>query len=1147
MKQKFAFLFASMLISLTAMAQWTKPVPATVDTYQYSTLAAEGGDTVVYYLYNKDAGAFYTQGNSWDTQASIGATGLKVLVSKYAEEGADWDGKTVIITDYAHHYNSTDYSWMLMYIEDDKAWADRDVDAEGKADYKWEIEANGTGVYRIKPADINPAYNSAVYGNGNSVYLGVSIENDPNTTALSPLIDIVEDVTAQINWQFVTEEAYATYLDKQEAYAAAEVLGAVIIEAEGYGLNTESAKAVYANTSATVEELQAAAQALRDAINEYKENAATPDHPQDLTETYIPDADFELNQGAGVWKRSYSDGNFQTNGTPGKNGDDTYFLESWSGSVFTGKVYLAIENLPNGVYEFHLSAYTSGGYGSYVYAGNDSVEVVTANMTPYTVITRVEDGTLEVGMKMPQKIQNWIGIDDAKLFYVGNSVPSYAYWMNQTIDNAPKYSSDDFVQKAALEAYKAVIDTDLSQFTTVESILEFNNTLNKAIAVIAENAAAYARYKGLLDLIEVLQVSGYEGDAADEIYDYLMGEGEEIVNSKALSTEEMNAECDMLEAKIEVVKKTCMQEGTICSILLVNPDFKNHLDGWTRGDNVAWGGLADNPTVECYSGNFDFYQTVTDVPNGVYELRVPSFYRPVSSTKDAYDRYVEDPEQDEILAYLYINGNQVPVTNIAAHTYPAKLEGDCSEVATGLWIPNSMTAASVAFEYGDYMNSVRGIVTDGKLTVGVKSPNGSTSGRWTIWGGFTLAFAGLDKDLIDEMIASYTDEIEELMNEVMGNDAREALDKAYNAGEEAADGEEAFAALQAIITAIADAKESVAAYAKVAEANDKLVEAMESADPSSPIINKAQTLYEEVSTAYEDGSYTTAEALAKVDEINTVIAEFNLPSYEGASDVTPVDFTTMIVNPSYDEENSDGWEGSVPSHSGYNRKDMVEYWQASFNHYQTIYGLPAGTYELKLNCYARVPAGQPQENLDSLEAGAKEKVMSSFVYVETGDKTFAEPFRMIAEGARTKTFGDGAWSTIKSGAGTTLYTPDNMKAAGDCFEETDVDGGPLSDEQNYVVRVVFTLDETSKVKIGAKNSTSGSWSIWDNWKLTYFGTSSSKSVSGDATGIEAVEGNSEAPAIVGIYTISGTRVATLQKGINIVKGADGSVKKVLVK
>ena len=59
------------------------------------------------------------------------------------------------------------------------------------------------------------------------------------------------------------------------------------------------------------------------------------------------------------------------------------------------------------------------------------------------------------------------------------------------------------------------------------------------------------------------------------------------------------------------------------------------------------------------------------------------------------------------------------------------------------------------------------------------------------------------------------------------------------------------------------------------------------------------------------------------------------------------------------------------------------------------------------------------------------------------------------------------------------------------------------------------------------------------------GKDSEKNDSGDATGIDAVAGGN---AVVSeIYTIGGARVATMQRGLNIVKMSDGTFRKIFVK
>ena len=210
MKKSLLFL-ASLLLSMASFAQRQKPVPATVDTYEYSTFEADGkGDTIVYYLYNKGAGGFFTEGNAWGTQASLGNTGLKVAITKYIapseEEGFDseWDGATVFINDYSIAKGA----WKLLFIESEEAAY---VDRGSQANYFWEIKSQGGGIFRLKGAAINPDFNG-------DRFFGMSYYSDSETTILTPYIDLTVDNTAFVDWQFVTEAAYATYSEQIAEY-----------------------------------------------------------------------------------------------------------------------------------------------------------------------------------------------------------------------------------------------------------------------------------------------------------------------------------------------------------------------------------------------------------------------------------------------------------------------------------------------------------------------------------------------------------------------------------------------------------------------------------------------------------------------------------------------------------------------------------------------------------------------------------------------------------------------------------------------------------------------------------------------------------------------------------------------------------------
>ena len=94
--------------------------------------------------------------------------------------------------------------------------------------------------------------------------------------------------------------------------------------------------------------------------------------------------------------------------------------------------------------------------------------------------------------------------------------------------------------------------------------------------------------------------------------------------------------------------------------------------------------------------------------------------------------------------------------------------------------------------------------------------------------------------------------------------------------------------------------------------------------------------------------------------------------------------------------------------------------------------------------------------------------------------------------------------------------------------------------QLYTVTAV--VDESGELKFGVKWTDDGDkWTCLDEFTMQYIGTEA-------PTGIQEVaQKAADGAQIVAIYTVSGAPVASLQKGLNIVKYADGSVKKIFVK
>ena len=124
--------------------------------------------------------------------------------------------------------------------------------------------------------------------------------------------------------------------------------------------------------------------------------------------------------------------------------------------------------------------------------------------------------------------------------------------------------------------------------------------------------------------------------------------------------------------------------------------------GW-KG-TFSYGGNNENQCAESINKKHDVYQTVS-VPNGNYIVKVQGFYRPGESA---------------VNSYFYANDNSVPMNILNAN---------------GEGTAENMGGASTAFSAGQYQNELEVIVTDNKLTVGVKT---EATDSWTIWDNFEL-------------------------------------------------------------------------------------------------------------------------------------------------------------------------------------------------------------------------------------------------------------------------------------------------------------------------------------------------------------------------------------------------------------------------
>ena len=184
-----------------------------------------------------------------------------------------------------------------------------------------------------------------------------------------------------------------------------------------------------------------------------------------------------------------------------------------------------------------------------------------------------------------------------------------------------------------------------------------------------------------------------------------------------------------------------------------NNVWKMERDADGRWCNFAMNGAGGNGSaatpyaIEAWNWkSFNFYQDITEVPNGKYTLHVNSFYR----------------GYDGIRGYVYANDAMSPLT---AETDAYKSYG------TG----NDLRNAAAAFYDGKYDNSVDVTVTNGSIRVGVKQMD-APGGDWMPFANFRLEYKGMAsllKNAIDK-----ANELMPTLNETNAAELKKAIDAA---------------------------------------------------------------------------------------------------------------------------------------------------------------------------------------------------------------------------------------------------------------------------------------------------------------------------------------------------------------------------------
>lgn len=583
-----------------------------------------------------------------------------------------------------------------------------------------------------------------------------------------------------------------------------------------------------------------------------------------------------------------------------------------------------------------------------------------------------------------------------------------------------------------------------------------------------------------------------------------------IYANEDATVEALNAAVEAIQVKIknQLANGATVDNPADMTASVNNPGFADgKKTGWS-GDDPAFGEGA----AEYYQKNFDLYQTLKGMPNGVYGVGVQGFYR----TSFSNTSYGEWQNKIEVAAKVYAKSGADSLNTAMCYAWDFAQTGDLDELkadgknwknANGEvavddrgYIPDNMKAASYLFAASpdNYKKMAYVAVDNGELTIGLKKKDDVPGGSWTMFDNFTLSYFGTAPEAYQMALEKGVPAKTEYSTAKVSEQYIGAYNEAYT--KTASDK----ATFSAAVKAVADANDSIAKNMKLwADVQAKRDEAYGmSVNADYSMYNNAFNIGDYLESGMDENGeqlipmgvnkYLDAEAKTGdydlsnkqlediIATLNSLIEALNNEVKEGLKPGT--DVTRFLTNPGF-EDGKNGWTivskgGGNVQLGGNDANHCYEAWHSTnFDVYQEVNNLPVGLYKLEVNGYVRYLDGQ-----DAIDH-ANEAPAEVPIYVYMNDSktnlvswlSYPKPESFYKYDAAAGTGVNGATYLMQNEEN---CFPDNMTAASAAF----ADGGYLQ------ATVCLVAEPNTVTRIGVKGTPEAKfWPIFDNFKLTYLG------------------------------------------------------------
>ncbi len=569
--------------------------------------------------------------------------------------------------------------------------------------------------------------------------------------------------------------------------------------------------------------------------------------------------------------------------------DGITMVAVYKGSDWTGDALSqTINGLPAGNYRMEVycqahsswdtDAATEGATGyTYLCANEYKLDVPIRNADGATTKElytfdeiSVTDGTLKISVVNEQLAANWLSVYVKSLTYFGpdKSLEEANFATNIAALNALSTNNVPTAFVTKINDLKSTYGSADAASMTLSELIAANGDIKAVVDLHPSMVAAYAK----LDTYVSIHDNSVEIESgAKATFKAAIDKAEEDADN-AVTVEEINNAIIVLEtARQTYVQKADPTNDTYFdyTFLVTNPGFDNDKVGWTSTGGAQNKQIATNKTNGIITGNFyenwngspftgEIYQTVSNLPSGIYKLKIAAF--------GAGDN-----------VYVYANDSQTAVNSD---------EGAWYEV--------------------DQVN-----VGNGTLKFGIKN---ESSASWMGIDNANLYYYGFDVETAQNSVTTLKAEAEALVGKPMNAEVATALDKAI-AGADAskATRNELEPMIADLSTAIDNAEASIAAYETIptyiAKANniDESIAAEYQTAYDNRTLESAETVFQALEVAtynYVTKNFNYAVAISSTwnsTGTNTSAKEFSNEHWSGE--------TRGYMN--QNDDNGQGWNATA--------------------------------------------------------------------------------------------------------------------------------------------------------------------------------------------------------------------------------------------